>query len=135
MEFKNTVTIRRPVEDVFSFLADFENVPKWNHAIESTTKTSSRPVGVGSTYWQIRSEPRRSEEGFEVIVYEPARRLAIDGEIGPFHARAEYCSSRSRERRGSPTPSSSSRRRPYRSSSRRSRVRGSRPPLPRTSAS
>jgi len=90
MEFKNTVTIRRPVEDVFAFLADFENVPRWNHAIESTTKTSSRPVGVGSTYRQIRSEPRRSEEGFEVTVFEPARRLAIDGEIGPFHARAEY---------------------------------------------
>jgi uncharacterized protein YndB with AHSA1/START domain len=90
MEFKNTVTIRRPVEDVFAFLADFENVPRWNHAIESTTKTSSGPVGVGSTYRQIRSQPRRSEEGFEVTVYEPARRLAIEGEIGPFHTRAEY---------------------------------------------
>ena len=90
MEFKTTVTIRRPVEDVFAFLADFENVPRWNHAIESTTKTSSGPVRVGSTYRQVRSEPRRSEEGFEVIVYEPARRLAIEGEIGPFHARAEY---------------------------------------------
>jgi len=32
MEFKNTVTIRRPAEDVFAFLADFENVPRWNHA-------------------------------------------------------------------------------------------------------
>jgi uncharacterized protein YndB with AHSA1/START domain len=90
MEFKNTVTIRRPVEDVFAFLADFENVPRWNHAIESTTKTSSGPVGVGSTYRQIRSEPRRSEEGFEVTAFEPARRLAIEGEIGPFRARAEY---------------------------------------------
>jgi len=90
MEFKNTVTIRRPVEEVFAFLADFENVPRWNHAIESTTKTSSGPVGVGSAYRQMRSEPRRSEEGFEVTVFEPARRLAIEGEIGPFHARAEY---------------------------------------------
>jgi uncharacterized protein YndB with AHSA1/START domain len=88
--FENTVTIRRPAEDVFAFLADFENVPGWNHAIESTTKTSPGPVGVGSTYRQIRSEPKRSEEGFEVIVYEPARRLAIEGEIGPFHARVEY---------------------------------------------
>jgi uncharacterized protein YndB with AHSA1/START domain len=90
MEFKNTVTIRRPVEDVFAFLVDFENVPRWNHAIESTTKTSSGPVRVGSTYRQMRSEPSRSEEGFEVTVFEPARRLAIDGEIGPFHGRAQY---------------------------------------------
>jgi uncharacterized protein YndB with AHSA1/START domain len=88
--FENTVTIRRPVEDVFAFLADFENVPTWNHAIESTTKTSPGPVGVGSTYRQIRSEPDRGEEGFEVTVFEPARRLAIEGEIGPFHARLDY---------------------------------------------
>jgi hypothetical protein len=88
--FENTVTIRRPVEDVFVFLAAFENVPTWNHAIESTTKTSPGPVGVGSTYRQIRSEPSRSEEGFEVTVFEPASRLAIDGEIGPFHARLAY---------------------------------------------
>ena len=26
--FENTVTIRRPVADVFAFLADFENVPQ-----------------------------------------------------------------------------------------------------------
>ena len=60
--FENTVTIRRPPDDVFAFLADLVNVPSWNHAIESTTKTSAGPVGVGSTYRQIRSQPRRSEE-------------------------------------------------------------------------
>ena len=90
MQFENTVTIRRPAEDVFVFLADFENVPSWNHAIQSITKTSPGPVGVGSTYRQIRSEPSRSEDGFEVTVFEPTRRLAIDGEIGPFHARVDY---------------------------------------------
>jgi len=90
MQFENTVTIRRPAEDVFVFLADFENVPSWNHAIQSTTKTSPGPVGVGSTYRQIRSEPNKSEEGFEVTVFEPTSRLTIDGEIGPFHARVDY---------------------------------------------
>ena len=88
--FENSVTIQRPVEDVFAFLADFENVPRWNHAIESTTKTSPGPVGVGSTFRQIRSEPRRSEEGIEVTAFEPTGRLAIEGEIGPFLARVGY---------------------------------------------
>ena len=88
--FENTVTIQRPVEDVFAFLAAFENVPTWNHAIESTKKISSGPVGVGSTYRQIRSEPSRSQEGFEVTVFEPGGRLAVEGEIGPFHARVAY---------------------------------------------
>jgi Polyketide cyclase / dehydrase and lipid transport len=41
--FENTVTIERPAEDVFAFLADFENVPTWNYAVEETTKTSPGP--------------------------------------------------------------------------------------------
>jgi uncharacterized protein YndB with AHSA1/START domain len=69
--FQNTVTIRRAIEDVFAFLADFENVPTWNYAIVETKKTSPGPVGVGTTYRQIRSMPNRSEEGFEVTAFEP----------------------------------------------------------------
>ena len=88
--FENTVTIRRPVEDVFAFLADFENVPTWNHAIVETRKVSPGPVGVGTTYRQTRSVPRRSEEGFQVTVFEPASRLQVQGEIGPFRARVNY---------------------------------------------
>jgi uncharacterized membrane protein len=35
--------IRRPIEDVFAFLSDFENVPKWNYAIVETRKVSEGP--------------------------------------------------------------------------------------------
>jgi uncharacterized protein YndB with AHSA1/START domain len=88
--FENTVTIQRPAEEVFAFLADFENIPKWNYAIEETRKASAGPVGVGTRYRQTRSVPSRSVEGFEVTVFEPAGRLAIDGQIGPFHATISY---------------------------------------------
>jgi uncharacterized membrane protein len=43
--FENTVTIRRPAEEVFAFLADFEDIPAWNYAIEQTSKASAGPVG------------------------------------------------------------------------------------------
>jgi carbon monoxide dehydrogenase subunit G len=88
--FENTVIIRRPVEEVFAFLADFENVPRWNFAIVETTKTSPGPVGVGTTYRQTRSVPTRSEERFEVTALEPPRRLKVQGQIGPFRARIGY---------------------------------------------
>jgi carbon monoxide dehydrogenase subunit G len=88
--FENTVIIRRPVEDVFAFLADFENVPKWNYAIVETKKVSPGPVGVGTTYRQTRSVPRTSEERFEVTVFEPASRLEVQGQIGPFRAKIGY---------------------------------------------
>src|SRR6266851_3914653 len=72
--FENTVTIQRPAEQVFAYLANFENVPAWNYAIEKTSKSSPGPVGVGTTYRQLRSVPRRSQEGFQVTIFEPASR-------------------------------------------------------------
>lgn len=30
-EFSNEVTINRPIEHVFSFLSNFENMAKWNY--------------------------------------------------------------------------------------------------------
>ena len=88
--FQNTVTIRRAVEDVFAFLADFENIPTWNYAIVETKKTSPGPVGVGTTYRQIRSIPDRREEGFEVTAFEPTSRLEVHGDIGRFVATISY---------------------------------------------
>jgi Polyketide cyclase / dehydrase and lipid transport len=64
--FENTVLIRRPIEEVFGFLSDFENVPKWNYAIVQTRKVSQGPVGVGTIYQQVRSVPSHSEERFEI---------------------------------------------------------------------
>ena len=88
--FENTVTIRRPAEEVFAYLAEFENIPTWNYAIDDTSKASAGPVGVGTRYRQTRSVPRRSTEDFEVTVFEPASRLAIHGQIGPFRATISY---------------------------------------------
>ena len=88
--FENTVTIQRPAEEVFAFLADFENIPKWNYAIEETHKASAGPPRVGTRYRQTRSIPSRSTEDFEVTVFEPASRLAIHGQIGPFQATISY---------------------------------------------
>ena len=38
--FTNVVEISRPAPEVFAFLADLENRPKWNYAITKTRKTS-----------------------------------------------------------------------------------------------
>src|SRR5215211_2653965 len=79
--FQNTVTIRRAIDDVFAFLADFENVPTWNYAIVETKKTSPGPVGGGTTYRQMRPIPGRSEEGFKVTAFEPTSRLGLHGDV------------------------------------------------------
>lgn len=90
MRFTNTVIIERPRAEVFAFLAEFENIPRWNYAISGTRKVSEGPVGIGSRYRQTRTLPRRGDETFEVVEFEPRRRLAVRGDIGPFTGTVRY---------------------------------------------
>lgn len=90
MHFTNHVTVERSPHEVFEYLANFENVPQWNHAIVETRKTSEGPVGVGTTYSQTRSLPSPSQEEFQVTEFEPDQRLAIRGDLGPFEGTLTY---------------------------------------------
>ena len=93
MKFVNTITINREPAAVFSYLAEFENVPQWNYAIAKTQKVTDGPVQVGARYRQLRTVPARSEECFEVVEYEPDRRLRIRGQLGPCPGRSATSSS------------------------------------------
>jgi hypothetical protein len=88
--FQNTVTIARPVGEVFAFLADLRNIPRWNYAIARTVPTSPGPAAAGATYRQTRTIPRRSEESLQITVFQPPTRLAVQGQLGPFRATASY---------------------------------------------
>ncbi|WP_448003221.1 SRPBCC family protein [Agromyces bauzanensis] len=90
MKFTNVVTIDRPRREVFAYLARFENIPRWNYAISETRKLTGGPVGIGTRYRQARTLPTPSEEEFEVVEFEPDRRLSLDGDLAVFHARARY---------------------------------------------
>jgi uncharacterized protein YndB with AHSA1/START domain len=88
--FQNTVTIARPADEVFAFLADFGNIPAWNYAIARTVQTSPGQARVGATYRQTRTVPRRRDEDFEVTGFAPPSRLAVNGQIGPYNASSSY---------------------------------------------
>lgn len=45
---------------------------------------------MGTTYRQVRSAPKRSEESFEITAFDPPRLLVIEADIGPFQARIGY---------------------------------------------
>jgi uncharacterized membrane protein len=54
IEVDNTIRIDRPIAEVFAFLSDLENLPKWNYYVLKVTKLSNGPIGIGSVYHQIR---------------------------------------------------------------------------------
>lgn len=90
VRFTNEVLIRRPTAAVFAYLADLENLPRWNYAIRETRRVSAGAVGAGTVYRQIRSLPKPMEETLEIVEYEPASRLVVRGGLGVFGGSLTY---------------------------------------------
>jgi carbon monoxide dehydrogenase subunit G len=90
MKFTNTITVDRPRQDVFAFLADLENLPRWNYAIQQTRKVTAGPVSVGTRYHQVRTVPTHQEESLEVAELDEGRRLTVRGTLSMFPAQLDY---------------------------------------------
>jgi uncharacterized membrane protein len=74
IEFENTIRIDRPVAEVFKFLSDFENMPKWNYYVLVVRKLSDGPIGVGTTYHQVR---KTDEQDFCITELEQNHKVAV----------------------------------------------------------
>ncbi len=74
LKFENTIHIDRPVAEVFAFLSDFENIPKWNYFVLEVKKTSAGPIRIGTTYHQVR---KTDEQDFRIIELEPDSKVAV----------------------------------------------------------
>lgn len=74
MMFATTIRIERPVADVFAFVADLENLPKWNHFVTDVRKTSVGSVGVGTTYHQMR---KMDQQDLQIVSFDRGRMLEL----------------------------------------------------------
>ncbi len=76
---KNEVTIHinRPVEQVFTFLADTKNLRSWQSNLVENEQLTEEPLRVGSRFREVRrTGPRNSEIQAEMTVFEPNKRFA-----------------------------------------------------------
>lgn len=81
---ERSVVIDRAPEEVFAFVADLRNDPRWNSAIDEVRQTSEGPPGVGTTFRTVaRFLGRRFETPEEVTEYEPDRKLSTEVTSGP----------------------------------------------------
>ena len=71
------IVINRPVEEVFDFVADERNEPRYNPRMLRAEKLSPGPIGLGSRFRAVmQSRPRPVEMTIENTGYERTRRLA-----------------------------------------------------------
>jgi mannose-6-phosphate isomerase-like protein (cupin superfamily)/uncharacterized protein YndB with AHSA1/START domain len=81
---ERSVVIDRAPEEVFAFVADLRNDPRWNSAIDEVRQTSEGPPGVGTTFRTVAHFlGRRFETPEEVTEYEPDRKLSTEVTSGP----------------------------------------------------
>lgn len=87
----HSIEINRPVEQVFAYLDNPDNLKHWlSGLVEATPLTHDGP-GVGAKMRQVFEEGgRRVEMVEETVVYEPNRRVKIQGTTGMFDMTADY---------------------------------------------
>ena len=85
IQVKASVHINRSPKEVFAYISNFENNPKWQSGMVSAKFNSAGPLQVGSTYSQearFLGRPVYSE--FEVIEFEPGNLIKITSISGTF---------------------------------------------------
>lgn len=66
-----TIHVNRPVDQVFAFLADSQNLRTWQSNLIENEQLTEGPIRVGSQYREVRrTGPRQSEIQTAVIEYD-----------------------------------------------------------------
>jgi dehydrogenase/reductase SDR family member 12 len=75
-----TITVDRPVADVFIRVADFSDLAEWDPAFDSSRRIDEGPLGVGSSF-QVRGSTAGQDLDLVLTIteYDPPRKVVFDG--------------------------------------------------------
>jgi hypothetical protein len=75
-EFRASAVIDRPIGDVFAFLADGTNDPKFSPRVKEIAKTTDGPVGVGTVFEStVRDAGMTSKRKFEITAFDAPTKI------------------------------------------------------------
>jgi uncharacterized protein YciI len=75
IQFETVIDIDRPIEEVFNFLADFENMPhRWNYYVSSVVNLTPGPIKAGTKFHQVR---RSDEQDYLITKLEHGRVVEV----------------------------------------------------------
>jgi len=76
--------IDKPIKDVFAFVANPNNMPKWNSAVVGLEQVTPGEVGVGTKFKSTGEMMGRRIEGeMQVTAYEPDTKCGFQVNAGP----------------------------------------------------
>jgi uncharacterized protein YndB with AHSA1/START domain len=83
LEFRHSIEIARPPDEVFAYVTDPSKLPTWQDA-EEIVQLTPGPVGAGTRFREVhKALGKRRVEITEVVVFEPGRRFEIRVVEGP----------------------------------------------------
>jgi uncharacterized membrane protein len=74
MKFRNVIEIKAPLAEVFAFVADMRNIPKWNYYVTRVIQENGDGPAPGARYHQTR---KTDSQRYEITHYEQGRGLTI----------------------------------------------------------
>jgi carbon monoxide dehydrogenase subunit G len=91
MRYENSVTIERPVEDVFTYMTTVENSPTWQSPVLEARQTSSGPLGVGATFVvTAKVLGRQFQSTAEITAWNPPHSWTVKTTSGPLHGTGQF---------------------------------------------
>ena len=89
-EAKRTITVNRPIADVFAFVSDGANATKWRSGVLDLSHTSG--AGVGERWKQGVRGPggRRIDADYEITSFDAPHKLEFKATAGPVRPTGGY---------------------------------------------
>ena len=75
-EFSGSAVIDRPINDVFAFLADGTNDPRFSPRVQEIRKTTDGPIGVGTVFEsKVKDAGMTTSRQFELTTFEEPTKI------------------------------------------------------------
>jgi uncharacterized membrane protein len=84
IRIEETITINRPVEEVFTYLKDINNSGEWMSAVIEARQSGGELEQIGSTYTvSTKFLGKRIDSIYELIAYQPGESFTLKSKAGP----------------------------------------------------
>ena len=75
-EFNGSAVIERPIDEVFAFLADGTNDPKFSPRVQEIRKVTDNPIGVGTVFEsKVKDAGMTTSRKFELTTFEAPTKI------------------------------------------------------------
>lgn len=91
LDIRTCLDVDRPAAEVFEFVADQTNAPKWQHGLHEVRRLTPNPVGVGTEHVFVRRFAGMNiESQNRYTAYEPGRFVSFEIPAGKITGEASY---------------------------------------------